>query len=227
MAVYLVADPSGQKHKIQGPDGASPEEVIAQAQKVIPYKPTAGVGGMTQPPPQPPQGGMPGQPPQQPFNGADPQKLISAYMRYDPQGAQALVGQMIKQRFGSSQMSQLDQMKMQLDQAKIDALRRGPQAKPTNPLDDELKRARIRALEKLMNRNSQPKPVNPVPAAALDVRTQIANNQQAPLYKKLGFSGGLKPVVDPLKGKSVPASAVSDMSDEELLKLANEDDSGQ
>ena len=24
MATYLVSDPSGQKHKIQGPDGASP-----------------------------------------------------------------------------------------------------------------------------------------------------------------------------------------------------------
>lgn len=34
---YQVKDPNGQLHIIDGPEGASPEEVIAQAQKVIPF----------------------------------------------------------------------------------------------------------------------------------------------------------------------------------------------
>lgn len=33
---YQVKDPSGQLHVIEGPEGASPDEVLAQAQKVIP-----------------------------------------------------------------------------------------------------------------------------------------------------------------------------------------------
>ena len=71
MAKYIVADPDGVKHVIQGPDGASPDDVIRQAQAVIPYKPTAGINGrnMTNPQPvaQSPQGGQ-----QAPFNGLNP-----------------------------------------------------------------------------------------------------------------------------------------------------------
>lgn len=51
MAKYIVADPDGVKHIIQGPDGASPDDVIRQAQAVVPYKPRAGMNGrnMTNP----------------------------------------------------------------------------------------------------------------------------------------------------------------------------------
>lgn len=45
MAKYIVADPDGVKHIIQGPDGASPADVIRQAQAIVPYKPKAGMNG--------------------------------------------------------------------------------------------------------------------------------------------------------------------------------------
>lgn len=37
--IYKVQDPSGQVHEIEGPDGASPEEVLHQAQSIIPQAP--------------------------------------------------------------------------------------------------------------------------------------------------------------------------------------------
>lgn len=37
---YNVKDPQGQMHTIEGPEGATPDEVIAQAQKLIPTKST-------------------------------------------------------------------------------------------------------------------------------------------------------------------------------------------
>lgn len=36
MAQYQVQDPAGQMHVIEGPDGASPDEVVNQAQNIIP-----------------------------------------------------------------------------------------------------------------------------------------------------------------------------------------------
>jgi hypothetical protein len=38
MPIYLVEGPDGRTHKIEGPVGATPEQVIAQAQKLIPYE---------------------------------------------------------------------------------------------------------------------------------------------------------------------------------------------
>ena len=35
MAIYKVQDPSGREREIEGPDGASDEEIIAQAQKLF------------------------------------------------------------------------------------------------------------------------------------------------------------------------------------------------
>lgn len=37
--IYQVQDPNGQIHDIEGPDGASPEDVMKQAQSLIPEKP--------------------------------------------------------------------------------------------------------------------------------------------------------------------------------------------
>ena len=189
-------------------------------------------GAPQQGPPMPDQQGpqMPGQsfpPPSSGIGGPaqdNTQQMKGLLMQADPQGMMSQVeNQLFKPGLNPLQMSEI---------AKNEALTRKlgmpPQAKPTNPLDDELKRVRILALHKLMNRQSQPKPVNPVPAEALDLRAQIANNQQAPWYKKLGFAGGLKPVkVNTTPGKPVSPSSVSDMSDEELLQLANQGDSNE
>jgi hypothetical protein len=38
MPIYLVEGPDGKTHKIEGPSGATPEQIIAQAQKIIPYE---------------------------------------------------------------------------------------------------------------------------------------------------------------------------------------------
>jgi len=45
MAIYRVQDPSGQFHDIEGPEGASPEEVMQQAQALIPSNEKT-VGGL-------------------------------------------------------------------------------------------------------------------------------------------------------------------------------------
>src|SRR5579863_8620638 len=36
MAQYQVQDPAGQTHVIEGPDGATPDQVMAQAQALVP-----------------------------------------------------------------------------------------------------------------------------------------------------------------------------------------------
>ena len=177
------------------------------------------------PMPRNPQSGM-GGPPQD-----NSQQLKGLLMQADPKG---VMGQMEGQLFppAPSPMNPLQQTQMGLNQAKTSALNRGPQPKPVNPLDDAIKQKRLEMIGLLMKKaqmQSQPKPPNPVPAAALDVRTQIANNQQAPWYKKLGFGGGLKPVVNPLAGKSVPQQQQGLTPEEqaEYNSLMNEVGDGQ
>lgn len=100
MAKYVVADPAGIKHVIDGPDGASPQDVIAQAQKVIPYKPfPQGQPAMPQAQQQPrPVGQSPVNPP--PTNQMDPNAMLQAYSKADPQGAQQLLQKLMGSKFG-------------------------------------------------------------------------------------------------------------------------------
>ena len=195
---------------IQGPQGYAPpnqgpnSSAVPAGQSPMPRNPSSGMGAAPQP-----------------FNGIDPKQLIQAL------GPNA-VNQMIQQMMTPpTPMNPLQNSQIGLNQAKTNLLNRPPQQKMTNPLDDAIKQKRLEMMGLLMRKaqmQGQPKPPNPVPAAALDVRTQIANNQQAPWYKKMGFAGGLKPVTNPLKGQKVPASSTSDMSDEELMRLATQDD---
>jgi hypothetical protein len=116
----------------------------------------------------------------------------------------------------------------QIDRNKALTARLGqpPQAKPVDPLDEAIKQKRLELMGLMAKRFAtaqQPKPPNPVPAAALDVRTQIANAQNRSPWQK--WFGKSPVITNPLKGKTVPASSTSDMSDEELMRLATQDDS--
>jgi hypothetical protein len=179
-------------------------------------------------PPTPPQQGpqLPGQsfPPPQSGMGAqqpsiDPKQLIAGL---GPQGVQQLVQQRMTP---PPQMNPLQMSEIAKNQALAQRYSQPPQAKLTNPIDDELKRARIQALQKLMARQSQPKPPSPVPAAALDVAVQKANAglqsrwpwQKAPL------------ITNPLKGKTVPQTSpeAQGLTDEELMAIASGNDDNQ
>jgi hypothetical protein len=194
---------------IQGPQGYAPpnqgpnSSAIPAGQTPMQQNPTSGIGAPT---------------------GQGSSEIMGLLMQANPEMAQKLVA--AKMGLGQEPMNPLQQSEIVKNEALAKKLGMPTQPRPTNPIDDALKMQRIKALQALMARQSQPKPPNPVPAAALDVRTQIANNAQAPWWKKLGFGGGLKPVTNPLKGQSVP-SAISDMTDEQLLQLAGQDDSGQ
>ena len=88
MANYIVSDPTGKKHIIQGPAGASPDQVIQQAQKIIPkspQQPTAGIPGAGgQPVMQNPQQ-QPQQPPQQqPMQQQQPQPQQMGQQPFNP-----------------------------------------------------------------------------------------------------------------------------------------------
>src|SRR5580704_2483272 len=65
MTKYTVKDPDGVAHDIMGPDNATPDEVIRQAQTVVPYKPRAGMNGMNLTNPQTSQPQAPAQQSQQ------------------------------------------------------------------------------------------------------------------------------------------------------------------
>jgi len=86
---YIVSDPKGQKHIIRGPKGATPDQVISQAQRLIPQGQQSTFQSS--------------QNPQQPFNGMDQQRLLQLFRRANPQGAQQLVSNMIQQRMGGGQ----------------------------------------------------------------------------------------------------------------------------
>lgn len=143
---YVVQDPQGQKHVISGPKGATPQQVLQQAQQMFPQKqqqqPMMGgqpqmpqMGGQPQQPP-PQMGGQPqpqqqpaaqspmgGQ--QQPFNGVDPQKLLNLYRQANPQGAQQLIGQLLNQRMGTSTLDPLKKAQANYYEAKAKALGSG------------------------------------------------------------------------------------------------------
>ena len=38
MPIYLVEGPDGRTHRIEGPAGATPDQIIEQAKKLIPYE---------------------------------------------------------------------------------------------------------------------------------------------------------------------------------------------
>ena len=193
---------------IQGPQGYAPPNqgpnstAVPAGQYPMPQNPTSGMGAP---------------------NSGGASEILGTLIKMDPSGE--LVQKLIAQRMGLNQPDALQQSEIVKNQALAKRYSMGPQQKPTNPLDDAFKQVRIQALQKLMNRQSQPKPPNPVPAQALDLRAQIANNQQAPWYKKLGFAGGIKPVkVNPIKGQSIPSNDVSSMTDEQLMEIVNESD---
>lgn len=62
---------------------------------------------MPKPPmPQQPMAQSPQMQGQQPFNGVDPSKLLGLYMKANPQGAQALIGQMLQKKMGLTSTKQ-------------------------------------------------------------------------------------------------------------------------
>lgn len=74
---------------------------------------------------QPPSQQIPPLPGQQPFNGMDQSKLMSLYSKYDPQGFQQLIGQMIKQRMGTSTLNPLQQAQADYYKARTGSLQGG------------------------------------------------------------------------------------------------------
>lgn len=158
--------------------------------------PTAGVGGFNQNAP-PQTSGYP------PFNGMDPVKLLGLLAKSDPQGAQELVGKLIQQKMqGPNVRDQYLQWKMSQQ----------PQTK-TGSGQGSWRMIQTRDGSAYMYNESTgetkpikgpmappaPKPVNPVPAAALDVKVQQANQGTGSFLDRL-FSSP-KPIVNPLNPK--------------------------
>lgn len=177
---------------IQGPAGYTPPgagpSAVPAGQAPMPQNPTSGMGAPAQ-------------------DNSD--RIKQLMMAYDPQGSmEAMQKQMFPAAMNPLQQSQADYYK-----AKTGALQKGPQSmrgggqggwRAIQDRDGSAYLYNEGTGETRQIRGPMPpKPGNPVPAAALDVKTQIANNTQAPWWKKL--LGQTPPIQNPLQQQaSVP-----------------------
>jgi hypothetical protein len=182
---------------IQGPQGYVPpnqgpnSSAIPSGQYPMPQNPSSGMGAPT---------------------GQKSSEIIGLLMQMDPHGE--LVQKLIAQRMGLNQpppLNPLQQSQMGLNQAKTDLLRRGIDKPGLNQGGWRAIQGRDGSAYLYNESNGEvrpikgpmapppPKPVNPVPAAALDVKTQQINASGAPWYKKL--LGQTPPIVNPLSQK--------------------------